>query len=75
MLKVYDTLEIKRSKPFSNYERTIYITVEETGVYCFFANNDDKCYDYQWDISYSDCKNKSVLYMKVAQKLTMLLLN
>ena len=72
---LYDTLEIKRSKPFSNYERTIYITVEETGVYCFFANTDDKCYDYQWDVSYSDCKNKSILYMKVAQKLTMLLLN
>lgn len=67
---LYNTLEIKRKRPFSNYENTFYITVEKTGVYCFFANTDDNCYDYQWYISYYDCKNKAVLYMKVAQRLT-----
>ena len=72
---LYDTLEIKRIKPFSDYEYTIYITVEKTGVYCFFANTENKCYDYQWYVSYSGCKNKTVLYMKVVQQLTMQILN
>ena len=71
---LYDTLEIKRIKPFSDYECTIYITVEKTGVYCFFANTENKCYDYQWYVSYSDCKKKVVLYMKVAQQITLQLL-
>ena len=72
---LYDTLEIKRIKPFSDYEYTIYITVEKTGVSCFFANTENKCYDYQWYVSYSGCKNKTVLYMKVVQQLTMQILN
>ena len=72
---LYDVLEIKISKPFSNFESTFYITLDEEGVYCFFVNTDNKCYDYQWYVGYSDCKNKTVLYMEVVQKLTRLLLN
>lgn len=70
---LYDVLEIKISKPFSNFERTIYITLDKEGVYCFFVNTDNKCYDYQWYVDYSDCKNKTLLYMEVVKKLTRLL--
>ena len=70
---LYDVLEVKIRKPFSNFERTIYITLDKEGVYCFFVNTDNMCYDYQWYIDYSDCKNKTLLYMEVVQKLTMLL--
>ena len=71
---LYDVLEIKIKKPFSNFEHTIYITLDEEGVYCFSVNTDNKCYDYQWYAGYSDCKNKTVLYMEVIKKLTRLLL-
>ena len=70
---LYDVLEIKIRKPFSNFERTFYITLDKEGVYGFFVNTDNKCYDYQWYVGYSDCKNKTVLYMEVVKKLTMLL--
>ena len=67
---LYDVLEIKIRKSFSNFERTAYITLDEAGVCCFFVNTDNKCYDYQWYVGYSECKNKTVLYMEVTKKLT-----
>lgn len=65
-----EMIEIKRRKPFSNYEYSIQITVQENAIYCFREYS-----DFQWCIYYSDCKNKTVLYMKVVQQLTMQLLN
>lgn len=66
-------LEIKRSKPFSNYEYTFYITVENDGVHCHRANGDDKCFDWIWGVYFSDTKNKTLLFMVVAKKLTIIL--
>lgn len=73
--KLSNCLEIKYSKPFSNYEYAFYITVEDDGVYCYRANGDYKCFDWKWEVYYTDVKNKAVLYMEVVQKLTMQLLN
>lgn len=70
---LYDTLEIKRSKPFSDYEYSFYITVEDDSINCYRANADDKCFDWQWCVYYSDVKNRTLLFMEVAKKLTMTL--
>lgn len=69
-----DIIRIHRSKPFSDFEYDIFIMFEESGLYCYRDNNDGD-FIFQWVIYFSECKNITVLYMKVAQQLTMQLLN
>ena len=73
IIKLSDCLEIKRSKPFSNYKYNFYITVEDNSINCYRTNADDKCFDWQWCVYYSDVKNRTLLFMEVAKKLTMTL--
>ena len=71
-----DIIRIHRSKPFSDFEYDIFIMFEDSGLYCYREdNNNDGDFSFQWVVYFSDCKNKTVLYMKVAQQLAMQLLN
>ena len=72
IIKRSNCLEIKRCKPFSDYEYSFYITVETNSINCYRAT-DDKSFDWQWCVYYSDVKNKTLLFMEVTKKLTMTL--
>ena len=73
IIKLSNCLEIKRSKPFSDYEYSFYITVEDDSVNCYRSNADDKCFDWQWCVYYADVKNRNHLFMEVTKYLTMTL--